>query len=287
MATLEPIEATVKQAARRARAAMRKLASPLPKDGYSSPRVSAPLVEHLSDDDLDRLNDLLPWACFTVDGKGRRFGDAAWTGTREDPQPIPDRRIVLMDERFGLAGSHVLEIGCFEGVHTIALCQRAAQVTAVDARLDNVVKTMVRCGFHGCHPKVFTCDIEAPAAPAELAALGADYVHHVGVLYHLRDPIGHLRALGTIAAKGLMLDTHVAPPDQATDELVVDGRTFRYMRYAEGGKAEVFSGMYDHAKWLPLDTLTGLLGEVGFTSVDVVEERAERNGPRVLILASR
>jgi hypothetical protein len=150
-----------------------------------------------------------------------------------------------------------------------------------------VVKTMVRCAFHGCHPEVFTCDIEAPAAPAELAGVGADFVHHVGVLYHLRDPIGHVRALGTIAAKGLMLDTHVAPADQAKEEMVVDGERFSYMRYAEAGRAEVFSGMYDHAKWLPLDTLTGLLGDAGFSAVDVIEQRAERNGPRVLILAQR
>ncbi|HVL06279.1 MAG TPA: methyltransferase domain-containing protein [Acidimicrobiales bacterium] len=287
MAALDPIEATVKQAARRARAAVRRLAAPLPRAGYQEQRVGAPLVERLSDDDLDRLNGLLPWVCFTVDGRGRRFGDAAWTGKREDPQPIPDRRVVLMDERLGLQGSHVLEIGCFEGVHTIALCQRAGRVTAVDARIDNVVKTIVRCAFHGWSPEVFTCDIEAPAAPAELAAVGADFVHHVGVLYHLRDPVSHVRALGAVAAKGLMLDTHVAPPDRATDELVVDGERFRYMRYAEGGRTEVFSGMYDHAKWLPLGTLTGLLTDAGFTTVDVVEERAERNGPRVLVLASR
>ncbi|MDQ3897651.1 MAG: class I SAM-dependent methyltransferase [Actinomycetota bacterium] len=277
----------MKQAARRSRARARRRLAPLPRAGYTAHRVAAPLVERLSDDELDRLNALLPWACFTVDGRGRRFGDAAWTGKREEPQAIPDRRIVLMDERFGLAGSHVLEIGCFEGVHTIALCQRAARVTAVDARVDNVVKTVVRCAFHDCHPSVFTLDVEAPAAAGELAAVGADFVHHVGVLYHLRDPVRHLRALGTVARRGLMLDTHVAPPGAASDEISVDGETFRYMRYAEHGRTEVFSGMYDHAKWLPLDTLVGLLRGAGFGGVDVVEERAERNGPRVVILAGR
>lgn len=265
----------------------RRRMSPLPRSGYAEHRVAAPLVERLSDEELDRLNALLPWSCFTVDGLGRRLGDAAWTGKRQEPQAIPDPRIVLMDERFGLAGSHVLEIGCFEGVHTIALCQRAERVSAVDARVDNVVKTIVRCSFHGCHPSVFTCDVEAPGASTDLAALGVDLVHHVGVLYHLKDPIRHVRSLGLIAGRGLMLDTHVAPPGSATDEMILDGETFRYMRYAEGGKAEVFSGMYDHAKWLPVGTLVRLLHEAGFSSVDVVEERAERNGPRVLILAGR
>ena len=265
----------------------RRRMSPLSRSGYAEHRVPAPLVERLSDEDLDRLNGLLPWSCFTVDGLGRRFGDAAWTGKRQEPQVIPDPRILLMDERFGLAGSHVLEIGCFEGVHTIALCQRAARVTAVDARVDNVVKTMVRCSFHGCQPTVFTCDVEVSGAADQLAALGVDFVHHVGVLYHLTDPIGHVRGLGRIAGRGVLLDTHVAPAGSATDQVVVDGETFAYMRYAEGGRADVFSGMYDHAKWLPLETLVRLLQDAGFSSVDVVEERAERNGPRVLILAGR
>lgn len=284
---MEPLGAAARRAARRGQAIVRRLASPLPRAGFADHRVSAPLVERLSDEELDRLNHLLPWSCFTVDGTGRRFGNAAWTGKREEPQIIPDRRIVLMDERFGLAGSHVLEIGCFEGIHTIALCQRALRVTAVDARLENVVKTIVRCSLHGCHPDVFTCDVEAATAAGELTALQADYVHHVGVLYHLRDPVSHVRTLGAVAGKGLLLDTHVAPPGRATEEVVVDGETFRYMRYAEGGKAEVFSGMYDHAKWLPLDTLVQLLHDAGFPSVELVEERAERNGPRVLILAAR
>jgi 2-polyprenyl-3-methyl-5-hydroxy-6-metoxy-1,4-benzoquinol methylase len=278
---------SAKRLAREARALFRRRLAPLPRSGYTEHRVPAPLIERLSDSELDRLNRLLPWSCFTVDARGRRFGNAAWTGKREQPQAIPDRRIVLMDERFGLSGSHVLEIGCFEGVHTTGLCGRGARVTAVDARIDNVVKTIVRGALLGCHPEVFTCDIERSGAMAELESLEADLVHHVGVLYHLKDPVQHLLAMGAVARRGLMLDTHVAPSGQANETVVVEGETFAYMRYSEGGARDVFSGIYDHAKWLPLATIVGLLGRAGFDSVDVVEERAEANGPRVLIFAGR
>lgn len=42
-----------------------------------------------------------------------------------------------------------------------------------------------------------------------------------------------------------------------------------------------------HAKWLPLDVITGLLQESGFGKVELAETRVERNGPRALLFAVR
>ena len=84
-----------------------------------------------------------------------------------------------------------------------------------------------------------------------------------------------------------MLDTHYAEEGEANESYEVDGRSFRYKRYGEFGHEDVFSGLYPHSKWLPLDTIVALLKESGFGRVDVVERRAERNGPRVLLFAER
>lgn len=256
----------------------------LPLHGFVSEGVPTSRLDELSDHDLERLNTLLPWACFTVDRRGRRFGDAAWAGKRDLPQPIPDRRGVVLDEHFALADKHVLEIGCFEGVHTVGLCRLAARVTGVDARLDNVVKTIVRCAFYGHHPEILLRDVDGGAT---LEGLAADVVHHVGVLYHLEEPAQHLLRLGEIARLGVLLDTHVAEDHEATEALEIDGRTFRYRPYREGGTADVFSGMAAHAKWLTLQGLTDLVGAAGFPRIDLVEDRAERNGRRVLLVAKR
>jgi tRNA (mo5U34)-methyltransferase len=150
--------------------------------------------------------------------------------------------------------------------------------------VENVVKPIVRCAFYGWHPEVLVCDVEDEAAMAQLQA---DVVHHVGVLYHLRDPVRHLLTLGRVARHAVLLDTHVATPAEATASMEVDGHTYPYRRYREGGVDEVFSGMYEHAKWLTLDGLVDVLGQAGFGSVDVVEERAERNGTRVLVVGGR
>lgn len=256
-----------------------------PLYGFTTDRVATPRAEALSDEELQRLNALLPWSCFTVDTRGRRLGNRAWPGKREEPQAVPDRRIVQMNGRFGIAGKHVLEFGCFEGVHTAGLCRLGAKVTAIDARIENVVKTLVRTAMFGCAPEVYVCNVDEPDGLARLPR--ADLIHHVGVLYHLKDPVTHLISLGRHASEGIMLDSHFAWPDSARHEYRVAGRVFRYRHYQEGGQAEAFSGMYDHAKWLLLDDIKLLLREAGFPRIEVVEERNERNGPRVLLFASR
>ncbi len=119
----------------------------MPLERYPAARAPARFVDRLSDADVRRLNELLPWRCFTVDSHGRPFGDVARRGKRTTPQLIPDPRIERFHDRFDLSDKRVLEIGCFEGVHTIALCRLAEQVTAVDARIENVVKTVVRCAL--------------------------------------------------------------------------------------------------------------------------------------------
>jgi hypothetical protein len=254
-----------------------------PLHGHPPSTVPVPAVDDLSDTELQRINALLPWKAFTSDSQGRRIGNAAWASKRTEAQAIPDRRIVLMQQRFNLADKHVVEVGCFEGIHTIGLCQHARTVTAVDSRVDNVVKTLVRCGLYGHHPRVLRCDVEQP----DLSVLKSDVLHHVGVFYHLRDPVRHLRNISAQIAYGLMLDTHYALDDEATLSYDVDGRRFSYKRYGERGVADPFSGMYDHSKWLTLASIETTLREAGFNNVDVVEKRAERNGPRLLLFAWR
>jgi len=264
---------------------MRPSKPDLPLRGWPKAAVASPELDALSDEELAEVNALLPWNCFTVDSVGRRFGEAAGVGKRDAPQAIPDPRIVALHRRFDLSGRSVLEIGCFEGVHTAGLCGLARDVTAVDARVENVVKTIVRTALLGFHPRVFVCDVEKPEPFARLPE--AEVVHHVGVLYHLADPVAHLAAIARRTRTVLMLDTHVAEPYEATERYETGGASFRYKRYREFGRADVFSGMSPKSKWLVLEDLVEVLRDGGLTGVEIVERRQERNGARVLLYASR
>ena len=191
-----------------------------------------------------------------------------------------------MDERFGLAGKHVLEIGCFEGVHTIALCDRAGGVTAIDGRIENVVKTIVRCAMFERRPTVFVCDLERPE-PEQERRMRADLCHHMGVLYHLADPVTHLRQLGGWVSGGLMLDTHYATPDDADDSYEVDGRTFRCRSLRRGARGPVLGDARRSRAGSCSTTCSRCSARPASTTVDVVERRDERNGPRLLLFAEK
>ena len=82
-----------------------------PAAGFAPLSRATPRIDRFSDEDLAELNRLLKWNCFTVDSQGRRVGDRARTAKREEPQDIPDRRIVLLDDTFALRDKHVLEVG--------------------------------------------------------------------------------------------------------------------------------------------------------------------------------
>jgi len=220
-----------------------------------------------------------------VDGQGRRFGAPGPHLNAEQPQTFPNKRTKRMGDVFDLTGRTVLEIGCFEGLHTLGLCALGARVTAVDSRVENVVKTIVRTALYDFHPRAFVLDDERRPAPAELVS--AEYCHHVGVLYHLKDPVSHLLELGTLISKGILLDTHYALEEQADRTYEVAGEAYRFRHYGEFGYEDVLSGMYDHAKWLTLPTILSVLERAGFRQVLATDSRIGTQGPRVLILAQK
>lgn len=253
----------------------------LPADGFEPGTFSFPEIDRMSDAELEQLNSLLPWSSWVVDANGRRFGNRYTSNKRNEPETLPDSRIVDLNGRFDLSDKHVLEIGCFEGNHTVALASMAKKVTGIDSRIEHVVKTLTRCAMAGYHPAVHLWDVETDI-PADLE-LSCDVLHHVGVLYHLERPVEHLERIATQVSTAIMLDTHVAPQGEPTREYA----GVRYWHFDEHGRENPFAGMYGHAKWIVLEDLVALLQRLGFANVDVAEERAERSGPRVLIFASR
>ena len=95
-------------------------------------------ISNFSDEQFLQLNSLLPWAAMTVDEHGQHLGSAWRSNKRANIQYLVEGRHVAFDEAYPLAGKHVLEVGCFEGIHTISGLHHGATVTAVDSRIENL-----------------------------------------------------------------------------------------------------------------------------------------------------
>jgi tRNA (mo5U34)-methyltransferase len=244
--------------------------------------VSNPLPRP-SDADLAEINSLLDWHAGTLLPDGRLIGRLERTaGKRPAPAQIPDKRIRILNDLVHLKNKKVLEIGCFEGIHTIGLRQFCEDVTAVDVRPQNVLKTLARLSWHGVSAKVHQYDAEE---------IGADFprfdvIFHIGVLYHLANPVQHLLNIGQLCDY-LFLDTHVAPNEKAGVSIGVDGMSFSGARHREGGWADPFSGKDKHAIWLTRESVLDVLKHAGFSNTQILQERQERNGPRLLLIAAR
>jgi len=236
-----------------------------------------------SDADLHEINQLLDWHAGAPLPDGRILGSIERKPSKHAaPGVIPDARIRLLNKLTPLKNKKVLEIGCFEGIHTAGLKTFDCDLTAIDVRPQNVIKTLTRLSWHGLSAEVFQYDAEAiePSFPQ------FDIVFHIGVLYHMMRPVQHLHNIVHIGEL-LFLDTHVATEGPDVKSFDVGGKTYRGQAYVEGGWKNPFSGKDPSALWLTEESLMDALAHAGFAQTRLLQRRDERNGLRLLVLAGR
>lgn len=240
-------------------------------------------VNGFSDADLEEFNLLLPWAAMSADGNGRVLGRPFSDKKRSVVERLNDRRHNMLNDLFPLKGKHVFEVGCFEGLHTLSLIMHGARVTGCDVRIEHLLKTLARVWAYNQKCDVIQWDLEKDVNPWVPA--GWDVLHHVGVLYHLSNPVEHLNEVLPRTKGAVLLDTHVArDADEATKRYKVDGEVFLYRHFNEDPDVP-FAGVMDHAKWLLTEDLVKIFRNHGFNNVQMLEDRDERNGRRVCIAA--
>lgn len=234
----------------------------------------------ISDEVLREVNELLDWRAVAPLPDGRLLGRPS-AGKRERVNPIPDNRIKLLNRLYPLAKKSVLEVGCFEGIHTMGLLTYCPSVTALDVRPVNVVKTLTRLSLSGRSTPVFVANCE----DLDESFGRFDAVFHFGVLYHLMRPVEHLRALGRLADT-IILDTHFSARNDANMTELIDGETYSYKLVGEQGWGDPFSGVNPTSIHLCYESLKKALISAGFGKIRLLEYRDERNGPRAFLFAS-
>jgi 2-polyprenyl-3-methyl-5-hydroxy-6-metoxy-1,4-benzoquinol methylase len=242
------------------------------------------LIDKLSDDALATVNNALAWNAFTVDSMGRILGRAYSHKKRHKAQLMPDPRILKLADSVQLKGTRVLEIGCFEGIHTLGLSMLGANVVGIDARPENILKAQARAYLYSQSATFEVVNVEN----SDLTQLGIfQGVFSCGVLYHLANPFQHLKSLSAINTNWLYLDTHVKSKDDKTVPYTFDNKVYKAKKYIEFGLADVFSGINKYSHWVSTEDLMHFLRSVGYSKVELIEVRNERNGERVAILARK
>lgn len=189
----------------------------------------------------DALHGLSPW----------RKGPFSLFGVRIDAEWRSDLKWARIVPHLDLEGAHVLDVGCGNGYYGWRMLQAgAASVTGIDPSLLFVLQhAAVAC--YADDPR----NLVLPLALEDLEPGPAfDVVLSMGVVYHRRDPAGHVRALARQAHR----DTVVV-----LESLVVDGGPIeRPARYARMRNVHVIPDVA---------TLAGWLEAAGFATVRLVD----------------
>ncbi|MCB8752750.1 methyltransferase domain-containing protein [Planktothrix agardhii] len=249
----------------------------------------------LDAESLDTLNCLLPWSSYNKLSNSTIIGGAYTSLKRSAPHQIPDKHINVLQEYCNLNDDcSAIEFGCFEGHYTASLATICKKVYGLDSRIENVIKTLVRCWFLGLEDKVSVdlINLETDSLvnfyQTRYKLDTIDIAHHRGVLYHLADPVAHLIDVSNLCNKYLYLHTQYATPEQAVSDYESPlGKYLVFMYKEEAINYSPFAGMVSQAIWLQKSDLFSILKQLGFTQIKEISDTQERNGCRIELIAAK
>lgn len=194
----------------------------------------------------ETLMELHPW----------RKGPLVLGGIEIDTEWRSDWKWDRIAPNVDLDGHRVLDIGCGNGYFGYRMLGAGADlVVGIDPTILFVMQYLACRHFAGDLPNyVLPLGIEdLPDLPVAF-----DTVFTMGVLYHRRDPLHHLRRVRSLLKSGgtMVLETLVLPQSRVGDLLFPEGR------YARMRNVWAIPGV---------ESLLGWVGEAGFGKAEVVD----------------
>jgi GT2 family glycosyltransferase len=185
---------------------------------------------------------------------------------------VADNRIARLRGELDLAGRRVLELGCLEGGHSVALSRLGPrELVAVEGRAASFVRCCVVKSVFGLDNVRFAFDDVRQVTPARYGRF--DVAVSMGVLYHLPDPHVLLANLAELT-DAVYLSTHFAtaryPEHGPEAELRTPGGLRRGRLYQEYGLADPLSGLDRHSFWPYEADLLEMCRAAGFTDIKVM-----------------
>ncbi len=199
----------------------------------------------------------------------REYHEALWRGVPEglEPADFVVRKHFLLERV--TAGARVLDVGCGEGRFTAELVRAGAHAVGIDVAEEPLRRARAR------HPGLDVRLVDVDGA-WELADAEFDVVWAGEVIEHVADTAAWLSEVRRVLRSGgALLVSTPANGALALIRSAVSRRAF----------AERFDPLGDHLRYYSRDTLTVLLGELGFEAINV-RGAGGPPGARRLLLAS-
>ncbi|MFZ2540398.1 MAG: hypothetical protein WAW75_01340 [Gallionella sp.] len=197
--------------------------------------------------------------------------------------PLETPPLKALNEAFPLKGKKVIEFGPFDGYQTLGLCSLGANVTAIEARAENVIKTQAALTAAGLDAKIVIDDFHNSAKYGRF-----DLVFAHGVYYHSVAPFIFLQNLVSLS------DNIFVGGFCATDELPISdwgalrhkGESYRVKQYIE--TTGYTAGINNIAYFFHADDLMKYFSNQGFDiTVLSDEQRVVTAGRFIRFLAQR
>lgn len=228
----------------------------------------------------DHWSDLLPFTTHRIE-----VANGIWTRDDGVDAIVDTRTAVVLDECGGtMSGKSVVDLGCLEGGFTLAFAAYgASQSLGIEAREISVQRCELARTMLGLDNAEFViADIKD-----ELLVRGTfDVVFAAGILYHVADPAALLESMRRACSGFVLIDTHIAHPDEAShgcsDVVTNDfgGRSYTGRWFSEYG-ADVSEGDKENLLWAahsdqdsfwPLEAELVRMGlDAGFASIEKID----------------
>jgi hypothetical protein len=187
-----------------------------------------------------------------------------------------------LNELFPLKGRSVIEFGPFDGYQTVGLSSLGANVTAIEARAENVIKTQAGLAAAGLNARLIIDDFHNAA---KYGRFDLAFAH--GVYYHSVAPFVFLRNLVSLS------DNILIGGFCATDELPVsawstlthESATYRAKKYFEG--TSYTAGINSIGYFFHGDDLMMFFEKHGFDIIVISDEQQKATAGRFLRFLAR